>query len=747
MTNTGTFIINGAERVIVSQLVRSPGVYYDSTVDQTGKKIFASTVIPNRGAWIELETEPGDKIRVRIDRTRKMPVTYFLRALGFENDDDILALFDYNPFMKAELERDEPEMKSQAKSIEEVYKHIRPNEPTTSLENALQLLNSLFFDPKRYDLAGVGRYKIAKKLGLKRRLLGKQLVEDIVDASTGEILISKGKNFADSIADFLRDTGVQGNRGTGDFEVVNDLGTVIFPVGTDFNQSLINFIQNGNFQFIDVDSKTIIPAGSNLNDSIRMFIAKNALHVEASGKVTDFEGNIIFDTIIDYNQSVADYILTREDLAVSNSNGDIIFPAGTDFNQSIFAYVDSNINYDLKVVDKVSTKIVYPRYTVIDEAEIDKIYRTSDAVRQILQDKLPNIIADIVDTSTGNVVYPAGTNFNDDIISTIANTPDFDKFAIKTLTGSTPLITESELNKIYQSREVDIFNLVPDEVHRGFITPIHVKVKAAVGAITMQCAPTLETRTICIADIVSSIGYLLDLMAGVGNTDDIDHLGNRRVRSVGELLQNQFRIGLARMERVVRDRMTTQDSDIITPQVLINIKPVIAAIKEFFGSSQLSQFMDQHNPLSELTHKRRLSALGPGGLSRERAGFEVRDVHNSHYGRMCPIETPEGPNIGLIGSLSNYARINQYGFIETPYRKVDQANHRVTNEVRYMTADEEEVLTIAQANEPLDNNDWFINERVTARQNEETTLVRREKGAFFLFYFRVAFFYFLSYYV
>lgn len=748
MTNTGTFIINGAERVIVSQLVRSPGVYYDSTVDQTGKKIFASTVIPNRGAWIELETEPGDKIRVRIDRTRKMPVTYFLRALGFENDEDILALFDYNPFMKAELERDEPEMKSQAKSIEEVYKHIRPNEPTTSLENALQLLNSLFFDPKRYDLAGVGRYKIAKKLGLKRRLLGKQLVEDIVDASTGEILISKGKNFADSISDFFSAEGKsisdeQIIDATKNFEVVNDFGTVIFPVGTDFNQSLINFIQNGNFQFIDVDGKTIVPAGSNLNDSIRMFIAKNALHVELSGKVTDFEGNNIFDAGIDLNQSVADYILSCEDLAVSNSNGDIIFPAGTDFNQSIFAYVDSNINYDLKVVDKVSTKIVYPRYTVIDEAQIDKIYRTSDAVRQILQDKLPNIIADIVDTSTGNVVYPAGTNFNDDIISTIANTPDFDKFAIKTLTGSAPLITESELNKIYQSREVDIFNLVPDEVHRGFITPIHVKVKAAVGAITMQCAPTLETRTICIADIVSSIGYLLDLMAGVGNTDDIDHLGNRRVRSVGELLQNQFRIGLARMERVVRDRMTTQDSDIITPQVLINIKPVIAAIKEFFGSSQLSQFMDQHNPLSELTHKRRLSALGPGGLSRERAGFEVRDVHNSHYGRMCPIETPEGPNIGLIGSLSNYARINQYGFIETPYRKVDQANHRVTNEVRYMTADEEEVLTIAQANEPLDSNDWFINERVTARQNEETTLVRREKINFVAFFFCCFFFVFI----
>ena len=485
MTETGTFIINGAERVIVSQLVRSPGVYYDSTVDQTGKKIFTSTVIPNRGAWIELETEPGDKIRVRIDRTRKMPVTYFLRALGFESDEEILSLFDYNHFIKDELDRDAPESRTQAYALEEVYKHIRPNEPTTSVENALQLLNSLFFDPKRYDLAAVGRYKIAKKLGLKRRLLGKTLAEDIIDNSTGEILI------------------------------------------------------------------------------------------------------------------------------------------------------------------------------------------------------------------------PADT-----------------------------FITEAELDKIDDSREAEIFNLVADEVHKGYINPIPVKIKTENGVITMLCAPTLpikDFRTICIADIIASIGYLLDLMEGVGTIDDIDHLGNRRVRSVGELLQNQFRIGLARMERVVRDRMTTQDTDIITPQVLINIKPVIAAIKEFFGSSQLSQFMDQHNPLSELTHKRRLSALGPGGLSRERAGFEVRDVHNSHYGRMCPIETPEGPNIGLIGSLSNYARIDQYGFVETPYRKVDQDNHKVTNEVRYMTADEEEVLTIAQANEPLDENDWFINERVTARHKQETSLVRRER--------------------
>ncbi len=942
MTNTGTFIINGAERVIVSQLVRSPGVYYDSTMDQTGKKIFTSTVIPNRGAWIELETEPGDKIRVRIDRTRKMPVTYFLRALGFENDEDILALFANNHFIKDELERDEAEFKTQSRSLEEVYKHIRPNEPTTSVENALQLLNSLFFDPKRYDLAGVGRYKLAKKLGLHYRLLGKSIVEDIVDASTGEILIPATFNLVESVVKFvesacnfklveseewkgkseewiadikagklklldsnnnpveigkgkveseewiadikagklkLLDSNnnpveigkseewkgkseewkvesfigdikagkfslVDGNNnvvvpagadfnssvinfftqnksfnvvdadnnivlraGTplddstiknikaGKFSLVNALGRVIVAAGSDFNSEIVNFVtenqtffekndsgnlefdsnlyknfvpklnsavadllstdnfevldstnnvlfpagtnfkmpliaavQNARLDIVNKDKKVIFPAGTNLADSVRMFIAKTGLHVEMSGKVTDFDGDTIFDSDTDFNMTLADYIAKHDDFSAVNADGVTVFPAGTNFKASIFQYVSDNPQFNLKVVDKISTDAIFPNYTVIDEAQLDKIYRTSDAVRQILTEKLNDkFIADIIDASTGAVVYPAGIEYTADIIDTIANTPDFDKFQMRTLTGVYPLITDAELVKIYRQREEDIFDLQIDEVHRGFINPIAVKVKTDTGAITMLCAPTNEYRTVCIADIVATIGYLLDLMEGVGSVDDIDHLGNRRVRSVGELLQNQFRIGLARMERVVRDRMTTQDSEIITPQVLINIKPVIAAIKEFFGSSQLSQFMDQHNPLSELTHKRRLSALGPGGLSRERAGFEVRDVHNSHYGRMCPIETPEGPNIGLIGSLSNYARIDQYGFVETPYRRVDQLHHRVTNEVRYMTADEEENLTIAQANEPLDDNDWFINERVTARHQQETALVRRDK--------------------
>ena len=571
MTDTGTFIINGAERVIVSQLVRSPGAYYEKSIDQTGKNIFTSTVIPNRGAWIELETDNSSAISVRIDRTRKMPVTYFIRALDFETNDQILDLFDIEffianmlntldasfaefleavfnadsrtPLTAAYLRRDADKNEDTFKALLDaytqldenfdrlanykflldalvafddknyltagykalvdmldadrraaednmekaligIYNRLRPGEPP-SADNAASLLHSQFFDPRRYDLAAVGRYKITKKLGWKRRLLGKILAEDLIDQSTGEILI------------------------------------------------------------------------------------------EADGKP-------------------------------------------------------------------------------VTQAQIDA---------------LPN------------------------------------------------------------DREAEIFNLEPDELRRGYKNPIPIRIKTEFGDYTMLCSPTLsikDNRTLCVADIISAIDYIFSLMTLTGNVDDIDHLGNRRVRAVGELLQNQFRIGMARMERVVRERMTTTDAEIITPQNLINIRPVVAAIKEFFGSSQLSQFMDQHNPLSELTHKRRLSALGPGGLSRERAGFEVRDVHNSHYGRMCPIETPEGPNIGLIGSLSNYARVNQYGFIETPYRKIDKENRRVTNDVVYMTADEEETFCIAQANEPLDNNDWFLNPRVTARVNEETTRVNRD---------------------
>ncbi len=476
MTETGTFIINGAERVIVSQLVRSPGAYYGENIDPSGKHLYNATVIPNRGAWIELETDINDVVSVRIDRTRKLPVTVLIRALGYDTDAEILKLFDHDERIRTTLERDNV-TKTKEDALLEIYRRLRPGEPAI-VDNAQQLLSGLFFDPKRYDLATVGRYKITKKLGWKRRILGKVLAKPIVDTETGEIVIP----------------------------------------------------------------------------------------------------------------------------------------------------------------------------------------------------------ADVT-------------------------------------------VTEAMIDAVEPEREPALFG------KDGGPVVLYLKVEDRKEPMKLICSPTLEYhhRTITINDIMSSINYLLNLMDGVGNTDDIDHLGNRRVRSVGELLQNQFRIGLSRMERVVRERMTIQDSDVITPQALINIRPVVAATKEFFGSSQLSQFMDQHNPLSELTHKRRLSALGPGGLSRERAGFEVRDVHNSHYGRMCPIETPEGPNIGLIGSLSNYARVNRFGFMETPYRKVDKENHKVTEDVRYLTADEEDSLVIAQANEKLDGNDWFEHSRVTARLHEETILVDRDR--------------------
>lgn len=477
MTDTGTFIINGAERVIVSQLVRSPGAYYVESMDPSGKKLYSSTVIPNRGAWIELETDANDVLSARIDRTRKLPVTVLIRALGYDSGEQIARLFDNHPLIMMTLERDNTRTKEEA--LLDIYHRLRPGEPAV-VDNAQQLLESLFFDPKRYDLATVGRYKLTKKLGWKRRVLGQILADPIVNQETGEVLI--------------------------------------------------------------------------------------------------------------------------------------------------------------------------PADVRVDEVMLDAITPEAEA-----------------------------TAFDPE--------------------GPVTLFLRHQTEEGEETR------------------------------LKMICSPTFDYqyRTITRHDILASISYLLNLIDGVGTTDDIDHLGNRRVRSVGELLQNQFRIGLSRMERVVKERMSIQDSDVITPQALINIRPVVAAIKEFFGSSQLSQFMDQHNPLSELTHKRRLSALGPGGLSRERAGFEVRDVHNSHYGRMCPIETPEGPNIGLIGSLSNYARINQFGFMETPYRKVDKNKKRVTDEVRYLTADEEDSITIAQANEPLDENGWFVNERVTARYHEETVLSFRDR--------------------
>ena len=513
MTDTGTFIINGAERVIVSQLVRSPGIYYASEFDKVGKKLLSSTVIPNRGAWLEYETDSNDVFSVRVDRTRKVPVTVLIRALGVSTDAEIIELFGEEPKILATIEKDVS--KSHEEGLIELYKKLRPGEPPT-VESSESLLRGMFFDPKRYDLAKVGRYKFNKKLAFKSRVSGAVLAENVVDPMTGEIVAEAETILNPETLDEIQDCGVDS------ISVKNDEGRVI---------------------------------------------------------------KIISNKAVSIDPYIAEYGITAKDLGIKE-------------------------------------KVYYP------------------VMREIL-DEFENV---------------------------------------------------DQLKAEVKARYHELI-------------PIHI---------------TIE-------DIMASINYVMHLDFGFGNVDDIDHLGNRRIRSVGELLQNQFRIGLSRMERVVRERMTIQDMENATPQALINVRPVTAAIKEFFGSSQLSQFMDQNNPLAELTHKRRLSALGPEGLSRERAGFEVRDVHHSHYGRMCPIETPEGPNIGLINSLATFARINEYGFIEAPYRIVDNSGDepRVTDEVIYVTADEEENYNVAQANEPLDEEGHFINKKVSGRHREDIIEVDR----------------------
>lgn len=498
MTERGTFVINGAERVIVSQLVRSPSVYYAEERDKTGKRLISSTVIPNRGAWLEYETDSNDVISVRVDRTRKQPVTVLLRALGIGSDAEIIELLGEDERLSATLEKDNTNTVEEG--LIEIYKKLRPGEPPT-VESASSLINALFFDPKRYDLAKVGRYKFNKKLAICYRIMNRVAARDIVNPETGEVFVKAGETIGYNVAKDIQNAGIN---------VVHLL--------------------------VD-DEKEIKVIGNNFVD------------------------------------------------------------------------IEAHVNFDISDL-KIKEKVHYP------------------TLKEILD------------------------NYDD----------------------------EEEIKEAIKSRMKE---LIP--------------------------------KHILLDDIIASISYEFNLFYGVGTIDDIDHLGNRRIRSVGELLQNQVRIGLSRMERVIKERMTVQDMESITPQALVNIRPVSAAIKEFFGSSQLSQFMDQTNPLSELTHKRRLSALGPGGLSRERAGFEVRDVHHSHYGRMCPIETPEGPNIGLINSLGTYAKVNEYGFIESPYRKYDKETGRVTNEIHYLTADEEDLFVRAQANEPLTEDGEFINNRIACR--------------------------------
>jgi len=508
MTDQGTFIINGAERVIVSQLVRSPGVYYNLSYDKTGKQLFSATVIPNRGAWLEYETDSNDIISIRIDKTRKLPISVLARAMGFGSDSEIIDYFGEDERLKATLEKDAT--KTREEGLIEIYKRLRPGEPPT-VDSAQSLLNSLFFDAKRYDLSKVGRYKFNKKLSITARIINQTSAEDVINGETGEVIVSAGEKISRDKAYEIMEAGINSVDVLSDDRTVRVIGNHFVPLS----------------KFVEIDAE-----------------------------------------------------------------------------------------------DSLSREMVH---------------------------------------------YPT-------LMEIIENTS-----------------------------EEDLYETLKSRIHE--LSPKHI-IKD---------------------DMFATISYELGLPYGIGVTDDIDHLGHRRIRSVGELLQNQFRIGLSRMERVVRERMTIQDQENITPSALINIRPVAAAIKEFFGSSQLSQFMDQTNPLSELTNKRRLSALGPGGLSRDRAGMEVRDVHHSHYGRMCPIETPEGPNIGLIVSLATYARVNEYGFIETPYRIVDKKTGVVTKEIRYFTADEEDLYLCAPATEPLDAEGRFIDEKVTVRDREDVILVPREE--------------------
>ena len=506
MTATGTFVINGAERVIVSQLVRSPGIYYAIAHDKIGKELYSSTVIPNRGAWLEYETDSNDVFYVRVDRTRKVPITVLIRALGYGTNAEIVELFGEEPKILASFGKDTAE--SYQEGLLELYKKIRPGEPL-AVDSAESLIMSMFFDPRRYDLAKVGRYKFNKKLALKNRITGQTAAEDVVSPVTGEVLVEEGTTFTRELADKVQNAAVP----------------FVWVKGEERNIKVLSSMMVDLESVVDVDAKEL----------------------------------------------------------------------------------------------GVTELVYYP------------------------------VLAQLLEETAGDI------------------------------------------DELKEQIRKNIHDLIPKHITKE--------------------------------DILASINYNIHLEYGLGNDDDIDHLGNRRIRAVGELLQNQYRIGLSRLERVVRERMTTQDLDGISPQSLINIKPVTAAVKEFFGSSQLSQFMDQNNPLGELTHKRRLSALGPGGLSRDRAGFEVRDVHYSHYGRMCPVETPEGPNIGLINSLACYARINEYGFVEAPYRKIDKTDPKnpvVTEEVVYMTADEEDNYHVAQANEPLDAEGHFVHKNVAGRYREET---------------------------
>jgi len=757
MTETGTFIINGAERVIVSQLVRSPGAYYNEEMDAGGKNVFSGTIIPNRGAWIELETDNQLNISVRIDRTRKLPLSFLLRALDFYSNQSICDLFDFHFFISNNFLPFASQISNLLHSDDELATDPRSAFTASFIQNGISFYSHNKFTLLRSSLA------LAKVVALTRDLDPQIIprINSLLQTDNFDLifpLLKQIKPLLDAKLDFFN------------FLLAEDpLDPVDFYLAQSRLTQLQLFISNPDSVSDKVAFlKFSLPFLESNNFSLEQFISQrfgflfdifdllglNSDFISNSKFILDILPND-FDKNIDFNAAVYSALSLNSDIRNSLTLAFLNSANNFDFLLYVFPLIDSkfdsssNYRFLLRLIFAVNNNPLVNIYlSLANMLENDKKNSDDNKEKALIgiynrlrpgeppspENSLSLLYSQFFDpkrydfAAVGRYKVTKKLGWKNRLLNLTLAQDIFDSESGELLIPAGTFVDQDVLDSIPDDRDIEIFNLKRDDERRGVFNPIPIRVKSDRGVFTMLCAPSLpvrENRTICVADIVAAVSYFFDLAAGIGKSDDIDHLGNRRVRAVGELLQNQFRIGLSRMERVVRERMTTQDVDIITPQNLINIRPVVAAIKEFFGSSQLSQFMDQHNPLSELTHKRRLSALGPGGLSRERAGFEVRDVHNSHYGRMCPIETPEGPNIGLIGSLSNFARVNRFGFLETPYRLVDKVNHRVTNNFLYLTADQEELFTIAQANEPLDDNDFFLNERVVARHGEDTSKVPR----------------------
>ena len=724
MTHGGTFVINGAERVVVSQIVRSPGIYYGKEIDlKTDLPLLTSTVIPYRGAWLEYETDSSEVFWVRIDKNRKLPITCLIRALGLKTDADILDRFGDDPRIVATMEKDT--CKSYEEAMLEIYRKQRPGEPPT-LDSAETLMQNLFFDPRRYDLSTVGRYKFNKKLTLWTQAKGQKLAEPVADPATGELLLEEGHVLSGD-----------------DCRTLDAIGVGMVKVQLE-NGDIIRIFTNrmcDMSRYVDFDPKT----ACGIKERVRFDVLQELLSQYQGEELIEqcrlqadrlVPKHIIIDDIltsINYMNVLAHGLVSKDDIDHLGNRrlrcvGELLqnqFRIG-------FSRMERVIRERMTIQD---LDIVTPQSLIKNLFFDPRRYDLSMVGRYKFNKKLSlwtrihgqKLAYPVADPRTGEILFDAGH------VMTSDEARELDAIGVNDVT----LDLDGKTLRVFSNNMVDLSRFVDfdpvaecgikERVCKSVLEELLAKYEGEeLKEAIRDNADRLAPKHILADDILASINYMNALAHGIVTKDDIDHLGNRRLRCVGELLQNQFRIGFSRMERVIRERMTIQDLDIVTPQSLINIRPVTAAIKEFFGSSPLSQFMDQTNPLAELTHKRRLSALGPGGLSRERANMEVRDVHYSHYGRMCPIETPEGPNIGLISYLATYARVNEYGFIEAPFRRVDRPSGHVTDEITYMTADVEDQYVVCQAAEPVDENGCLIGPRITCRHQDETIQVEPE---------------------